>query len=115
LAFTDIELAGHKRVLNAWLEKNRPPPHIRPELDFAYRISGQSVELFEVRPAFQRPKEMMEHSIAKATWNKRQGLWQIYWMRADLNWHRYEPVRSVATLDGFLTIVREDKHACFFG
>ena len=115
MPFTDIELAGHKRTLNAWLEKERPPPHIRPKLDFGYRITKQSVELFELRPAFHRPKEKQEEPIAKATWNKRQGVWQVYWQRADLKWHRYEPTRSVATLNAFLKLVREDKHACFFG
>lgn len=115
MAFTDIELAKHKRTLGAWLEKNRPPPHIRPKLDFGYRITGQSVELFEIRPKFQKPNEKHEGSIAKATWNKRQGLWQVYWKRADLKWHRYEPTTSVGSLDRFLKVVREDKYACFFG
>jgi hypothetical protein len=115
MAFTDIELARLKRTLGEWLEKNRPPAHIRPELDFSYRINGQSVELFEIRPAFQRPGEMHEGAIAKATWNKRQGVWQVYWRRADLKWHRYEPMPAVATIKDFLRTVREDKHACFFG
>lgn len=115
MAFTEIEIARHRRVLNAWLEKNRPPAHIRPKLDFGYRISGQSVELFEIRPKFQKPDEKQEGAIAKATWNKRQELWQIYWQRADLKWHRYDPAPSAGTLEKFLGVVREDKHACFFG
>ncbi|MGH8529929.1 MAG: DUF3024 domain-containing protein [Nevskiales bacterium] len=115
MSFTDIELARHKRTLDAWIEKNRPPPHIRPKLDFGYRITGQSVELFEIRPAFGRPEEMQEGAIAKATWNKRQGVWKVYWQRADLKWHAYEPARAAGTLDNFLKTVREDKYACFFG
>lgn len=115
MAFTDIELARHKRTLNAWLEKNRPPVHIRPQLDFGYRITAQSIELFEIRPAFQRPNEKHEGPIAKATWNKRRAIWQLYWRRADLKWHRYEPMSSAASLDQILKVVREDKHACFFG
>ena len=115
MAFTDIEIAQHKRVLNAWLETNRPPVHIRSQLDLGYRITGQSVELFEIRPAFQRPNEKTEGTIAKATWNKRLGVWRIYWQRADLRWHSYEPVKAVGTLELFLKTVKEDKFACFFG
>jgi len=115
MAFTDIEIAQHKRVLNAWMEENRPPANIRSQLDLGYRITGQSVELFEIRPAFQRPSEQHEGAIAKATWNERRGVWNIYWQRADLKWHVYEPVKAVGTLQLFLNIVKEDKHACFFG
>lgn len=115
MAFNDIDLAQHKRTLNAWLDKNRPPAHVRPQLDFGYRITDRSVELFEIRPAFRRPGEKHEGAIAKATWNKTQGVWKIYWQRADLKWHAYEPVRTVGSLDKFLKTVREDKYACFFG
>ncbi|MGH8482229.1 MAG: DUF3024 domain-containing protein [Nevskiaceae bacterium] len=107
MAFTDIELARHKRSLGAWIEKNRPPPHIRPKLDFGYRITGQSVELFEIRPAFQRPGEKHEGSIAKATWNKRQRIWQVYWQRADLKWHR-----AIATTIGGRIVHSAVSHPC---
>jgi hypothetical protein len=114
MAFTKIELAEYTQALNAWME-NRPPLHIRPKLDFGYRIKGQSVELFEIQPAFQKPKQKTELPFAKATWNKRRALWQIYWMMGNLKWHRYEPYNSAVTLERFLRVVREDKHACFFG
>jgi hypothetical protein len=71
--------------------------------------------LFEIRPAFQRPNERHEDAIAKATWNKRLGVWRIYWQRADLKWHSYEPVKAVGTLKLFLKTVKEDKFSCFFG
>lgn len=115
MAFTDIELARHKRVLDAWMETNRPPLLVRSKLDLGYRVTGQSVELFEIRPAFQRPNERHEGAIAKATWNKRLGVWRLYWQRADLRWHSYEPVKAVGTLELFLKTVKEDKFSCFFG
>jgi hypothetical protein len=115
MAFSELERARHERTLNAWIDKQRPPPHIRPKLDLAYRIVGQSVEVFEVRPAFQKPGATHEGHVAKATWSKRHALWKIYWMRADLKWHRYEPVESAETLGKFLAVVRKDVHACFFG
>ena len=36
-------------------------------------------------------------------------------MRADLKWHRYEPLPEVDAIEDFLLTVEEDDHACFFG
>ena len=95
--------------------KRRPPPHIRPELDFGYRIKGQSVELFSIRPVWNKPKEKMELPFAKATYVRSTALWKIYWMPSDLKWHSYAPTPAVGALEKFFEVVDEDKHACFFG
>ncbi len=57
----------------------------------------------------------MEHPVAKATYVKTQGIWKVYWQRADLKWHGYEPDPEVETLQEFLAIVDRDEYACFFG
>ena len=57
MALTDLERKRCERNLAEFMERRRPPPHIRPELDIGYRISGQSVEIFEIRPDWQNPKE----------------------------------------------------------
>ena len=97
------------------MEKHRPEPHIRPKLDFGYRIKGQSVELFEIRPYWRDPKEKIENPIAKATFVRTTATWRVFWQRADLKWHSYDPTPQVGTIEKFLEIVAEDKHACFFG
>ncbi len=101
--------------MGAFLEKRRPPAHIRPQLDIGVRVSGQSVEIFEVRPRWHRPQEKFETPVAKATYVKSQGIWRVFWMRRDLNWHRYDPAPEVSSVEEFVEIVHEDKHACFFG
>ena len=104
-----------EKIMNDYLETTRPPAHIRNELDIGYRIENQSVELFEIRPAFRSPKEKIEQGIAKATYVKKAGIWKVYWLRADLKWHRYEPTPEVADLEGFLAIVDDDHYGCFHG
>jgi hypothetical protein len=54
-------------------------------------MAFDGAELFEIRPAFQSPKAKIEHGIAKATYVKSQDKRKVYWLRADLKWHRYEP------------------------
>lgn len=53
--------------------------------------------------------------VAKATYVRSRDHWRVYWQRADLRWHRYDPAPEVATVQGFLDLVDEDAYACFFG
>ena len=115
MALSEFERKRFERMVSAFIEKRRPPPHVRPQLDLGFRIAGQAVELFEVRPRYDKPSEKLEHAFAKATYVKSQGVWRIFWQRADLKWHRYDPAPEVPSLEDFLQLVQEDKHACFFG
>jgi hypothetical protein len=48
MALTEFEAARVKKVVGAFIEQKRPPPHIRPELDLGFRLTGQSVEILEM-------------------------------------------------------------------
>jgi len=115
VAFNDIERQRCERDLAKFMERHRPPPHIRPKLDFGYRITGHSIEIFEIRPDWQNPKQKMEHPVAKATFVRTQYLWRVFWMRRDLKWHGYEPNPEVRSLQAFLEVVGRDEYCCFFG
>lgn len=115
MALSELERKRFEMAVAAFIEKHRPPPHIRPQLDLGFRVAGQSVEIFEIRPRWDRPQEKIESAVAKATYIKAQDLWRVFWQRADLKWHRYAPSPEVPSLEEFLALVREDQHACFFG
>lgn len=115
MSLSEFEIKRAEKVIQGFLEKHRPPPHIRPQLDLGGRVSGQSVEIFSIRPRYDDPSIRMETPAAKATYVKSRGLWKVYWMRADLKWHAYEPQAEVKSLEAFLDLVGEDAHACFFG
>lgn len=115
MALTELEAARTKKAVGEFIERRRPPAHIRRELDIGYCITGQSVEIFEVRPAWDNPDEKIERPIAKATFVRTQDIWRIYWQRADLKWHIYEPVAEVAGISQFLEAVEADPHGCFWG
>lgn len=116
MAFSEFETRRLEKILGAFIDQHRPPSHLRPKLDLAFRIKGQSVEIVEVRPRWRgAPGETREHPAAKATYVKTQGLWRVFWMRADLKWHGYPPMPRAKSIEKFLALVAEDKHACFFG
>jgi hypothetical protein len=99
----------------AFLEERRPPLEIRSQLDLAYRIDGQSVLVYELRPRWNNPAEIMEEPVAKTTFVQTQNQWKVFWMRADMKWHGYSPKPTVKTVQAFFKLVDDDKHACFFG
>src|SRR2546426_905701 len=101
MALTELQRKECERAMGALLEKRRPPAHIRPQLDIGIRVSDQSVEVFQVRPRWDEPKEKVESPIAKATYVKRQDMWKVFWMRHDLKWHRYAPAPEVSSLEEF--------------
>jgi hypothetical protein len=115
MALSEFEQKRCEKIVGDFIESRRPAAHIRPRLDLGFRVDGQSVEIFEIRPRFDSPKEKLEHSVARATFVKATGAWRVFWQRSDLKWHRYEPVPEVATLEDFVKLVSEDDHACFWG
>lgn len=115
MALSEFETKRVEKLASNYTEKHRPPAHIRNDLDLGYRISGQSLELFEIRPRWNDPSTKIEESVAKTTYVKKSGTWKIYWMRRDLKWHGYEPAPEVSTLEEFFQIVEDDEYACFKG
>jgi hypothetical protein len=115
MAISEFEIKRCERELEKFMAAKRPPVHIRKELDFGYKIENQSVELFEVRPEWRNPENIMQLPFAKTTYIKTQKVWKIYWQRQDLKWHSYEPTPEVKHFEEFLSIVSEDANACFFG
>jgi hypothetical protein len=115
MALSEFEQKKCEKEVRAFVEKRRPPPHIRDELDLGFRVNGQSAEIFEIRPLWRHPGEKIEEAVAKATYVKTQKVWKVYWQRADLKWHRYEPDPEVSSLQEFLALVDRDEYACFFG
>lgn len=116
MAFTEFEQKRNSQLVGKYVQSRRPAPHIRPELDFGFRFSGQSFVIFEIRPVWRgEPGAFMEHPVAKATYVKSRKVWKLYWQRADLKWHRYDPEGTADTLEEVLAIVDRDQYGCFYG
>jgi hypothetical protein len=115
MAFSELELKRYERDLERFMERRRPPLHIRPELDLGYRFDGHSVEIFEIRPDWRDRTTKGETPVAKATYVRTRNRWRVFWMRRDLKWHGYEPNPEVRSLEEFLAVVDRDDHCCFFG
>lgn len=115
MAISEFEEKRCEREMEKFLVEHRPPIHMRDEFDIAYRIKGQSVEIFEIRPRWDNNAEKIETPVAKTTYVKKHKIWKIYWYRSDMKWHGYEPYPEAKLFEEFLCVVGEDRYSCFWG
>ncbi len=115
MTLSEFDTKRCEKLVAQFIEKRRPPPHVRADVDLSFRIDRQSVEIFEVRPNWRDKTKLQEHSTAMATYNNSKRNWKVFWRRADLKWHSYIPNPEVASIEDFLAIVQKDEHGCFFG
>lgn len=111
----DIEWKRIENAIAAFVAKRRPPVHMRDQVDLSFRFDGRSVEIFEIRPRWDNAARRIEEAVGKARYLKSRDMWLVYWQRADLKWHKYDPMPEVSTIDAFLRLVDEDDYGCFFG
>ncbi len=115
MALNEIEIARVRRGARQFLERRRPKPSIRDQVDLDFRIENQSVVIFEIRPVWNDPTKITEPQIAKATFVRSRSSWKIFWQRADLKWHAYDPLAEVSSVDEFFSEVEADPCGCFWG
>ncbi|CAA6679702.1 MULTISPECIES: DUF3024 domain-containing protein [unclassified Lentimonas] len=115
MPFTEFEDASIRAAMDAFIERRRPEPSIRAEVDLAYRIEGFSVVIHEIRPSYADRSVMSEPMVAKATYVRTKNHWKVLWQRASLKWQSYDPEPTVKHIDGFIKLVDEDAYACFWG
>ena len=115
MAFSEFESKKYEMVARQFVERRRPPAHLRGKIDLSCRVRGQSVEIFHIRPLGNHPEGQVEEAVAKARYVKAHGIWKLYWLRADLRWHRYDPSPEANSLEEVLQIVGDDEYGCFFG
>jgi hypothetical protein len=114
-SMNEFEREGVEKAVAAYVARCRPPAEIREQVDLSFRFDGRFVEIFEIRPRWDEPAEKIEEAVARARYLKSREAWLVYWQRADLKWHKYDPAPEVPTIQDFLALVDEDKHGCFFG
>ena len=115
MALSEFEIKRCEKMLDRFLQVHRPPEALRHQVDMGWQLRDQSVELFEIRPVWQDPGRRHKQAFAKATWVRTQRHWRVFWLRADLRWHRYEPAPTVSDLSDFLSLVEQDEYHCFRG
>ena len=102
-------------LLEQYVEFKRPPADVRHLVDVSFRLEGNSVLIFEIRPQWNNPKIITESSVAKATFIESKNEWKLFWLRADLKWYHYKEAGNPKTIEEVIEIIDADRHNCFWG
>lgn len=115
MTLSEFEIKRYELAMDKFLVKRRPHPSVRGKCDLGCRLEEQTVEIFEIRPQWDKPEIIHEHPFAKAIYVKSKKLWEIYWMRSNLKWQRYESNEVAKTIEDVFAIIDCDEYGAFFG
>ena len=76
MTLSEFEISRCEKLVAEFIQRRRPPPHLRDKVDLAFRINGQSIEIFEVRADWSDAGKKIEQPFAKATYNKSRRNWK---------------------------------------
>ena len=114
MPFSEQELeAIHGALTN--LCSSRVPEQHRSQMRIKHMVDGHSVILFEDRPGLSDPDLRILEPFAKFRFYRSRGEWNLYWLRSDGNWHRYEPASPARKITPLVRHVERDTYGCFFG
>jgi len=91
------------------------PPHIRNNVRLSYRFRGNTITLFEHRPAFRTPSEWTDIAIAKFRYDPRGNNWTLYCADRNSRWHKYYDLEPTEEFDLLLQEVDKDPTGIFWG
>ena len=114
MTFNELDLKRIDRIVGG-LCRRRTRPDLADQLRLDYEIDGQSVVVFEERPDWRDATQCMRTPVAKLRFVRTTGLWTLYWRRADLKWHRYQPAGPTVDLGAMVEIIDRDEYCAFFG
>ena len=78
MSFNEIDQQRFQRIIQDFVDKRRPHPTIRDQVDLFSRWEEQSVTIYEVRPIWNQPEEKTEIHIAKAKYVKSRRVWKVF-------------------------------------
>ncbi|OGS46246.1 MAG: hypothetical protein A2539_02645 [Elusimicrobia bacterium RIFOXYD2_FULL_34_15] len=94
---------------------NRIPEHASDMVKLDFKIKGNSITLFEMRPAFDKTNEWVDIVIAQFRHNPENSFWTLYCADRNSKWNRYIDTDPTEDFDKLLKEVEKDPTGIFWG
>lgn len=91
------------------------PEHVKDKVKLEFKIRGNNVTLFELRPAFGKPETWVDISVAQFRYNLKDNEWTLYCADRNSKWHMYIDLEPSENFDDLLQEVEEDPTGIFWG
>jgi hypothetical protein len=101
-----------ERILTKYCSE-RLSAYLHDEISLGFKFRGNSVTLYEERPAFARPGMWAE--IAQFRFKPRTKEWILYYTDRNSKWHEYEFTEPSRNFEILLKEVHEDPTCIFWG
>ena len=93
----------------------RIPVHLRDEIRLGFRFRGDSVTLFEERPAFGQDETWVEIPVAQFRFDAEPKEWTLFCSDRNSRWHEYLDSGPEHDLEKLLREVDRDPTGIFWG
>jgi len=94
---------------------NKVPVEYQNQMRVKFKIRGNSVTLYEERPAFFRENEWVDISVAQFRYNPENKNWTLYCADRNSRWHVYYDIDPNPDFNRLLDEVEEDPTGIFWG
>lgn len=101
-------------TLSAYCSARVPAKH-KDKVKLGFKFRGNSVTLFEERPAFRRPDIWVDIVIAQFRFDPETNLWTLYCADRNSRWHEYWDLDPSPDLTELLAEVEADPTGIFWG
>jgi hypothetical protein len=95
--------------------RDKAPDEFANEVRVGFKIRGNTVTLFEERPAYFDPDEWVMISVAQFRYDDQRNTWSLYCADRHSRWHRFEDIEPVSDFDVLLDVIEEDATGIFWG
>jgi len=114
VAFSEFELARIGKIVGGLCHR-RSPPELKDQLSVEYEIKLHDVVIIEKRSRWDGSPGHTKTDVAKIKLVRTVNEWRLFWMRADLRWHSYQPLASSRYMEDLVDEVDADPYGCFWG
>ena len=114
MAFSKMLKSLVEIKLTPYCEK-KIPTHLQDQIKIGFKFRGNSVTLFEERPAFRTPEAWVTTVVAQFRYDMDTSMWTLYCADRNSRWHEYDDLEPSKNLDDLIKEVEEDPICIFWG
>ena len=95
--------------------EERIPAHARDQVRLGFRLRGQTVTLYEERPAFEQPDLWVDIVVAQFRMDKQTFEWSLYWADRNSKWLPHKEFTPTRNFEVALEEVDANPNGMFWG
>jgi hypothetical protein len=103
-----------EKKLTAYCQR-KIPAHLHNEIRLNFKFRGNTVTLYESRPAFRMPDQWSEIPVAQFRYDPQDNLWTLYCADRNSRWHPDMEIDPVKDFDLLLQEVDRDPTGIYWG